>query len=65
MIFLFISAAVSPRLVMMLSSAEESGSSRPSRMNMRQKSFFVVGLCSSKTLQMPFRAWMTSWLCSV
>lgn len=44
MIFLFISAATSPRLVMMFSSADDNGSSKPSRMNMRQKSFFVVGL---------------------
>lgn len=44
MIFLFISAASSPRLAMTFNSADERGSRSPSRMNMRQKSFFVVGL---------------------
>lgn len=44
--------------------AAVNGSSSPSRMNMRQKSFFVVGDCKSNTELMPFNAWTTSSVCS-
>ena len=65
MIFLFMSDASSPRPTMTLRRADDSGSNKPSRMNMRQKSFFVVGLCRSKTLQMPLSAWTTRSDCSL
>ncbi len=65
MILRFMSAAASPRLAITLRSADDSGSSRPSRMKRRQKSFFVeVGLCSSNTLPIPLSAWTISSLCS-
>ena len=60
----FISSAVGPRLTMTFSNAEESGSSNPSRMNIRQKSFFVVGLCNSNTEPIPPRACTTRSVCS-
>ena len=64
-IFRFMSAAASPRLAITFRSADDSGSSKPSRMNSRQKSFFVeVGLCSSKTDPIPFNACTMSSLCS-
>ena len=65
MIFRFMSAAASPRLAITFRSADESGSSKPSRMKSRQKSFFVeVGLCSSNTLPIPLSACTISSLCS-
>jgi hypothetical protein len=59
------SAAASPRLAITFRSADDSGSSKPSRMNSRQKSFFVeVGLCSSNTEPIPLRACTINSLCS-
>ena len=64
-IFRFMSAAASPRLAITFRSADDSGSSKPSRMNSRQKSFFVeVGLCSSNTEPIPLRACTINSLCS-
>lgn len=64
MIFIFISIALSPSPAIAFCSASESGSRSPSRMNIRQKSFFVVGDWSSKTLPMPLSACTTSSVCS-
>ena len=62
--FIFVSIVVIPRIAITFNRAAERGSRRPSRMNIRQKSFLVVGLWSSKTLPMPFRACSTSSVCS-
>ena len=65
MILRFMSAAASPRLAITFRSADDSGSSNPSRIKSRQKSFFVeVGLCSSNTLPIPLSACTISSLCS-
>lgn len=51
MILYFMSEEESPRAAMTFRSAEERGSRRPSRMNIRQKSFLGVGLCENHDIR--------------
>lgn len=64
MIFDFSAAEVSGSAAMMFMRADDSGFNSPSLMNIRQKSFFGVGLCSSNTLHIPSSACTTRSRCS-